>query len=306
MHARTSQQLPLFSRGRGIKHLLTPSLPRIKNRSLPLRLRIEIHHPVDPESIREHPEVRAPERIRQRHGDLPSSGQSVEELVGLGLAVRVDGDREVVALRHLRSVADGVTAHERGSFADGIGNVHYPLLVRIGYGHFGIGGHFPETADHGELSAENGLVEGEGGFAVAVESEVGDELWHDRSSWVFGEPKLLPSPYGECQISPRISRAIHGKMAGAGRFAYGLKTQRYQYRQDHSGSQAHKPTSAQFILPHKGINGFAHGGKAEHHKDQRAGMEGDTLLRNDRECEPDRDQHGEEPLRSEGRGAMPH
>lgn len=93
-----------------------------------------VHHPMDAELIGEHAEISAPERIHQRHGYFATGRKPVEQTVGLGLAVRIDGNRHIVAGMDFPLLRNGVAAHQNGLLADGQGNVHHPF--HFGFAHF--------------------------------------------------------------------------------------------------------------------------------------------------------------------------
>jgi hypothetical protein len=135
-----------------------------------------VDHPGNSELVDQHAELLGEERRPDRHRDDAALGERAKRAFGLRGIIGLEGDAE--ALRLGKVLARRIAAHEAAT-ADREPRVHDPLGLswhaldlrrRVGVAHEG----------H-DLALQRLGVEGEGGLALAVETEIGNEV--DRHRW---------------------------------------------------------------------------------------------------------------------------
>lgn len=87
---------------------------------LPVITTVVAHHPADAELVGTHAEIRTPEGIAHRHGNLPTRRQAIEYGISFFFALPIDGNRKIIARRiPLRPFAAGIAAHQGRTIAYG-------------------------------------------------------------------------------------------------------------------------------------------------------------------------------------------
>jgi hypothetical protein len=115
---------------------------------------------------------RRPEHVLERHLDRAAVGQTRGRCVALGDAV--DHERDVHALRGLVAAGRAVGAHQLLTGAEHEPRVHD--LVAVAGRHSLGGGRAAEAHQGFKFRPEQPLVELEGGLALSIEVQVGNDL----------------------------------------------------------------------------------------------------------------------------------
>ena len=128
-----------------------------------------VHHPRHTKAVDQHPEARRPERGFQWHLHLAVFGQCREHAFRLGNAVdiqrhRASGHFIRGAIRRGVRAHDRLIAHRQAGVDDQVMQVRRKVFAR---------GAFTEGHHHLDLALQGLGIEGESGFAVAIEDEVG-------------------------------------------------------------------------------------------------------------------------------------
>ena len=117
----------------------------------------QAYHPLNPEFVGAHAEIRTPGSVGYGHRDPATCAERGEHAIGLSLVVCDDGDVKVVAeCDRWTEAFDRIACHEVHGLGDWELSVHDLGLYGVGY--VGHERRIAERLDHSSLCPEYGLV----------------------------------------------------------------------------------------------------------------------------------------------------